>query len=54
MVRPADLLQMDGVWFASSLRGVVPVRSLDGVELPPSAATPVVQEVLGYPVPAAE
>lgn len=54
MVRPADLLQMDGVWFASSLRGVVPVRSLDGVELPPSAATPVVQEVLGYPVPAGE
>ena len=37
-----------------SAQRLVPVRSLDGVEMPPSAATPVVQEVLGYPVPAAE
>lgn len=51
MVRPADLVGMDGVWLTSSVRGAVPVRSLDGVPLPPSAATSAVQKLLAHPVP---
>lgn len=50
MVRPADLLTMDGVWFTSSIRGVVPVRSLDGVALRPASSTAELQRLVGHPV----
>ena len=33
MIRPAELFQAGGVWLASSVRGVVEVRSLDGTPL---------------------
>ncbi|MDM7990246.1 aminodeoxychorismate lyase [Arthrobacter sp. zg-Y877] len=35
---PEDLFAADGVWLASSIRLLVPVRSIDGRELPFSAA----------------
>lgn len=34
LFRPTDLPETDGLWIASSIRGVMPVRELDGVELP--------------------
>src|SRR6266511_3595715 len=34
MIRPAELSTMDGVWLASSVRGLVEVRAIDGEEPP--------------------
>ena len=31
---PADLQGAEGVWLVSSVRGVLPVRAVDGVEIP--------------------
>lgn len=49
MVRPADLVTADGVWLTSSVRGVAPVRELDGVGLPPSPHTSKLQQLAGHP-----
>ncbi|MDM4721005.1 aminotransferase class IV [Micromonospora sp. WMMA1363] len=51
MATPADLHTADGVWFTSSVRGLVEVRALDGAELPRSAHTGRLQALLGFPVP---
>jgi 4-amino-4-deoxychorismate lyase len=50
MVRPAELLAADGVWFTSSVRGAAAVRELDGVALPDSPHTATLRQVLGHPV----
>jgi 4-amino-4-deoxychorismate lyase len=50
MVRPEELASADGVWLTSSIRGLAPVRTLDGRELAWSAHTDAVRELLGYPV----
>jgi 4-amino-4-deoxychorismate lyase len=50
-VRPAELASMDGVWLASSVRGVVAIRTLDGEPLTPSPHTPALLKLLGYPTP---
>ncbi|HBX80336.1 MAG TPA: aminodeoxychorismate lyase [Propionibacteriaceae bacterium] len=34
LLRPADLPHSQGAWFASSVKGVVPIVSLDGVPVP--------------------
>jgi 4-amino-4-deoxychorismate lyase len=48
LVRPAELRTADGVWLASSVRGLAEVRSLDGVALGPSPETTRMQKLLGY------
>ncbi len=37
LFRPEDLADTEGLWLASSIRGIMPVRELDGVTLPYSA-----------------
>jgi 4-amino-4-deoxychorismate lyase len=50
MVRPEELTAADGVWLASSVRGVVAVRELDGVALKTSPPTARLQELSGHPL----
>jgi 4-amino-4-deoxychorismate lyase len=49
MVRPAELVTADGAWLASAVRGVVPIRELDGQALPVSPHTRAIQQLLGHP-----
>jgi 4-amino-4-deoxychorismate lyase len=39
MITPAELAEVDGAWLISGIRGVVPIRKLDGVELRTDSAT---------------
>lgn len=48
LVRPAELHLVDGVWLASSVRGLVEVRSLDGESLSLSPETTRLQKLLGH------
>ena len=48
MVRPRELERVAGVWLASSVRGLVAVRELDGVKLADSPHTGTLRELLGY------
>ncbi len=49
MITPAKLGQVTGAWLTSSVRGVAPIRTLDGAELPSSAdATRPIQRLLGF------
>ncbi|MGV9216019.1 aminotransferase class IV [Micromonospora sp. RB23] len=50
MVTPAELHAADGVWFSSSVRGLVEVRMLDGVRRDACPRTPALHELLGFPV----
>jgi 4-amino-4-deoxychorismate lyase len=50
MAVPADLVAADGVWFASSVRGVVPFTELDGKALDVDPVTRDLRDLLGYPV----
>ncbi|MDG4784095.1 aminotransferase class IV [Micromonospora sp. WMMD961] len=50
MVTPAELHDADGVWFSSSVRGLVEVRMLDGVRRDNCPRTPALQTLLGFPV----
>ncbi|MCO1596582.1 aminotransferase class IV [Micromonospora sp. RHAY321] len=50
MVTPAELHAADGVWFSSSMRGIIEVHTLDGVRRDRSPRTPVLQALLGFPV----
>jgi 4-amino-4-deoxychorismate lyase len=50
MIRPADLVSADGVWLASSVRGLAEIRMLDGKPLGPSPETGRIQALLGFPV----
>jgi 4-amino-4-deoxychorismate lyase len=49
LIRPADLAAAQGVWLTSSARGPAEVRELDGVPMGPSAETPRVAKLLGFP-----
>jgi 4-amino-4-deoxychorismate lyase len=50
MIRPADLTAADGMWLASSVRGLAEIRTLDGKPLGPSDETRRIQALLGFPV----
>jgi 4-amino-4-deoxychorismate lyase len=49
LIRPAELAAAQGVWLTSSARGPAEIRELDGVPLGPSAETPRVVKLLGFP-----
>ena len=51
MATPQRLVEADGVWFTSSVRGLAEFRSLDATRLPRSAHTPALQALLAHPVP---
>jgi 4-amino-4-deoxychorismate lyase len=50
MVRPEQLRATGGVWLASSVRGLVPVRELDGEALAASPHTEPIQRLVGFPI----
>jgi 4-amino-4-deoxychorismate lyase len=50
MIRPTDLTAMDGLWLASSVRGLAEIRTLDDKPLGPSPETGRIQALLGFPV----
>jgi 4-amino-4-deoxychorismate lyase len=55
LITPAELAtgSVEGAWFTSSVRGVAPLRTLDGAQLPQSApATAAIQNLLGFTTPA--
>jgi 4-amino-4-deoxychorismate lyase len=39
MITPAELVRTDGAWLISSIRGAIPIRSLDAVELRTGSGT---------------
>jgi 4-amino-4-deoxychorismate lyase len=47
MVKPAELPAVDGVWLASSVRGLAEVCALDGHDLPRSTHTERLRALLG-------
>ncbi|MBT8228427.1 MAG: aminotransferase, partial [Dactylosporangium sp.] len=49
MVRPDDLMKVDGAWLTSSVRGAVEIRSLNGVAREGSSATGRIVRLLGFP-----
>lgn len=49
LIRPAELMEVDGAWFTSSVRGLAEIRSLDGVPREPCADTGRIQRLLGFP-----
>jgi 4-amino-4-deoxychorismate lyase len=49
LIRPAELTAAQGVWLTSSARGPAEIRELDGAPMGPSAETPRVAKLLGFP-----
>jgi 4-amino-4-deoxychorismate lyase len=49
MIRPAALLEADGAWLTSSVRGATPIRTVDGSALPQNPdATARIHRLLGF------
>jgi len=48
MIGPAELSDVDGVWLASSVRGLAEVRAVDGRSLPLSPHTARLRAALGF------
>jgi 4-amino-4-deoxychorismate lyase len=49
MIKPAELLECDGAWLTSSVRGIAAVRSLDGIAMRYTAPqTAKVRDLLGF------
>jgi 4-amino-4-deoxychorismate lyase len=48
MITPDSLVDVDGAWLTSSVRGVAAVRSVDGRDVTPSPFTPKIRELLGF------
>jgi 4-amino-4-deoxychorismate lyase len=50
MITPAALATAAGAWFASSVRGVVEIRAIDGVAMAAAKDTVRMRELLGFSV----
>lgn len=48
MVTPEELPEMSGAWLVSSVRGIVPIRALDGVPLKESSKHRALRDLLGF------
>lgn len=48
MITPGELTGTDGAWFASSVRGAVEIRTIDGVAMPAAKDTVRIRELLGF------
>jgi 4-amino-4-deoxychorismate lyase len=48
LATPDDLREADGVWFCSSVRGIVPFTELDGKALAADPRTPELRAQLGF------
>lgn len=48
MVKPTELHEADGVWLLSSVRGIAPINSIDGVSLRAGDDTPRLRALLGF------
>jgi 4-amino-4-deoxychorismate lyase len=48
MITPATLAETAGAWFASSVRGVVEIRAIDGVAMAAANDTVRMRELLGF------
>jgi 4-amino-4-deoxychorismate lyase len=48
MITPATLAETAGAWFASSVRGVVEIRAIDGVAMAVANDTVRMRELLGF------
>ncbi|WP_214401979.1 aminotransferase class IV [Pseudonocardia lacus] len=49
LVRPAELVDAEGVWLTSSARGLVEIRTLDDTPLGPSPETTRIAKLLNFP-----
>lgn len=48
MITPPELLDVDGAWLLSSVRGIAPINTIDGEPMRTSADTPRLRAVLGF------
>ena len=48
MITPERLRDVDGVWFSSSIRGLVAIRQIDGHEIAVSGDTARMSDLLGF------
>lgn len=50
-VQVAELIGVDGIWMTSSVRGIAPVHTLDGVSIRQSELSATLSEFGGFPAP---
>ena len=48
MITPEELPEMAGAWLVSSVRGIVPIRAIDGVPLKESSKHRALRDLLGF------
>jgi 4-amino-4-deoxychorismate lyase len=48
MITPEELAEVAGAWMVSSVRGIVPIRAVDGVPLQESSKHKALRDLLGF------
>jgi 4-amino-4-deoxychorismate lyase len=48
MITPEELSEVGGAWMVSSVRGIVPIRAVDGVPVKESSKHKALRELLGF------
>jgi len=48
MITPGELSDVSGAWMVSSVRGIVPIRAVDGVPLKESSKHKALRDLLGF------